>query len=219
MGYGVGSSGALVAAVYDKYSNNKIIATEELDRKKIFRLKIIFSKMESFFHGNSSGLDPLISYLGLPILINSRNDICTTTIPCKKSFGTGAIFLIDSGQISSTSEMVTIFMEKMKSNRFRKMISSRFVKYTNMCVDSFLSSDINSFFVNTKKLSKIVLENFKPMIPDEFYNLWKKGIDSGSYFLKLCGSGGGGYILGFTPDIEMAKNNLKDYNLEVVYHF
>ena len=57
------------------------------------------------------------------------------------------------------------------------------------------------------------------MIPDEFHHLWKKGIDSGSYFLKLCGSGGGGYILGFAPNIEQAKNDLKDYNLEVVYHF
>jgi hypothetical protein len=27
--------------------------------------------MESFFHGKSSGLDPLNSYLSLPILINS----------------------------------------------------------------------------------------------------------------------------------------------------
>ena len=219
MGYGVGSSGALVAAVYDKYSNNKIIASEELSRKKIFKLKTIFSKMESFFHGNSSGLDPLNSYLGLPILINSRNDLCTTTIPYQKSVGTGAIFLIDSGQISSTSHMVSIFMEKMKSDRFRKMILSQFIKYTNLCVDNFISGDLNSLFINTKKLSKIVLENFKPMIPHEFHNLWKNGIDSGLYFLKLCGSGGGGYILGFTPDIEQAKNNLKDYNLEVVYQF
>ena len=78
---------------------------------------------------------------------------------------------------------------------------------------------LKQIFANTKKLSKIVFENFKPMIPNEFHQLWKKGIDSGSYFLKLCGSGGGGYILGFTPDIELAKNNLKDYNLEVVYQF
>ena len=33
-GYGVGSSGALVAAVYDKYSNNKITVLENLTREK-----------------------------------------------------------------------------------------------------------------------------------------------------------------------------------------
>ena len=58
-GYGVGSSGALVAAVYDKYSNNKITVLENLTREKLLVLKSIFSKMESFFHGKSSGLDPL----------------------------------------------------------------------------------------------------------------------------------------------------------------
>ena len=218
-GYGVGSSGALVAAVYDKYSNNKITVLENLTREKLLKLKIIFSKMESFFHGKSSGLDPLNSYLSIPILIKSKDDINVTGIPSQKSKGAGAVFLLDSGKTGSTAPMVSIFMEKMKSEGFRKMISSQFIKHTNICVDSFLSGDINKLLQNTKKLSRIVFENFKPMIPDEFHHLWKKGIDSGSYFLKLCGSGGGGYILGFAPDIEQAKKDLKDHSLEVVYHF
>ena len=218
-GYGVGSSGALVAAVYDKYSNNKITVLENLTREKLLKLKIIFSKMESFFHGKSSGLDPLNSYLSIPILIKSKDDINVTGIPSQKSKGAGAVFLLDSGKTGSTAPMVSIFMEKMKSEGFRKMISSQFIKHTNICVDSFLSGDINKLLQNTKKLSRIVFENFKPMIPHEFHHLWKKGIDSGSYFLKLCGSGGGGYILGFAPDIEQAKKDLKDHSLEVVYHF
>ena len=74
-GYGVGSSGALVAAIYDKYATDKITVLENLTREKLLKLKIIFSKMESFFHGKSSGLDPLNSYLSLPILINSKDNI------------------------------------------------------------------------------------------------------------------------------------------------
>ena len=54
------------------------------------------------------------------------------------------------------------------------------------------------------------------MIPDQFQSIWKKGIESGDYYLKLCGSGGGGYILGFTRDYEKAKLQLKDYQLELV---
>ena len=34
--------------------------------------------------------------------------------------------------------------------------------------------------------------------------MWAKGIESNDYFLKLCGSGGGGYILGFSEDFEKA---------------
>jgi mevalonate kinase len=71
-GYGVGSSGALVAAIYDKYASDKITVLENLTRDKLLKLKSIFSMMESFFHGKSSGLDPLNSYLSLPILINSK---------------------------------------------------------------------------------------------------------------------------------------------------
>ncbi len=57
------------------------------------------------------------------------------------------------------------------------------------------------------------------MIPKQFHELWKKGLESNDYYLKLCGSGGGGYILGFTEDIEKAKSALSDYKLEVVYNF
>ena len=218
-GYGVGSSGALVAAVYEKYANNKITVLENLTREKLLVLKEIFSKMESFFHGKSSGLDPLNSYLSIPILIKSKNDINVTGIPSQKSNGSGAVFLLDSGQTGSTAPMVNIFMEKMKKEGFRNMLNSQFIKHTNICVDSFLNGDLNNLFKSTKKLSQVVFENFKPMIPKEFHNLWKKGIDNESYFLKLCGSGGGGYILGFAPDIEEAKKDLEGYNLEVVYHF
>ncbi|MDG1269634.1 MAG: mevalonate kinase, partial [Ulvibacter sp.] len=65
-GYGVGSSGALVAAIYDKYATQKITVLENLTREKLLALKKIFASMESFFHGKSSGLDPLNSYLSLP---------------------------------------------------------------------------------------------------------------------------------------------------------
>ena len=46
-GYGVGSSGALVAAIYDKYATNKITVLENLTREKLLQLKAIFSNMES----------------------------------------------------------------------------------------------------------------------------------------------------------------------------
>ena len=218
-GYGVGSSGALVAAIYDKYALNKITVLENLTREKLLTLKSIFSNMESFFHGKSSGLDPLNSYLSIPILINSKDNIEATGIPTQSLNGKGAVFLLDSGIVGETAPMVTIFMEKLKEEGFRKMLKSQFIKYTEACVENFLGGDIKSLFANTKKLSKVVLNNFKPMIPEQFHSIWQNGIDTNDYYLKLCGSGGGGYILGFTEDLEKAKVSLKDYKLEVVYQF
>lgn len=218
-GYGVGSSGALVAAIYDKYADNKITVLENLTREKLLQLKTIFSQMESFFHGKSSGLDPLNSYLSIPILINSKDNIEATGIPTQSTNGKGAVFLLDSGIVGETAPMVNIFMENLKDQGFRTMLKNQFVKYTDACVENFLGGDIKSLFSNTKKLSKVVLNNFKPMIPEQFHGIWQKGIDTNDYYLKLCGSGGGGYILGFTEDLEKAKKSLKDYKLEVVYQF
>lgn len=218
-GYGVGSSGALVAAIYDKYAKNKITVLENLTREKLLQLKAIFAQMESFFHGKSSGLDPLNSYLSLPILINSKDNIEPTGIPSQSTEGKGAVFLIDSGIVGETAPMVNIFMENLKEEGFRKMLKSQFIKHTDACVENFLHGDIKSLFENTKKLSKVVLNNFKPMIPEQFHQVWQKGIDTNDYYLKLCGSGGGGYILGFTQDLEKAKQSLQDYKLEVVYQF
>lgn len=218
-GYGVGSSGALVAAIYDKYAQNKITVLENLTREKLLNLKSIFSQMESFFHGKSSGLDPLNSYLSIPILINSKDNIEATGIPTQSVNGKGAVFLMDSGIVGETAPMINIFMENLKDKGFRTMLKSQFIKHTDACVENFLGGDVKSLFQNTKKLSKVVLNNFKPMIPEQFHGIWQKGIDTNDYYLKLCGSGGGGYILGFTEDLEKAKVSLKDYKLEVVYQF
>lgn len=218
-GYGVGSSGALVAAIYDKYAKDKITVLENLTREKLLKLKMIFGKMESFFHGKSSGLDPLNSYLSLPILINSKDNIESASIPSQNTEGKGAVFLLDSGITGETAPMVQIFMEKMKNEGFRNMLKDQFIKHTDACVEDFVDGNIKSLFGNLKQLSHVVLDNFKPMIPKKFHQLWKQGIDTNEYYLKLCGSGGGGYILGFTEDIDKAKSALKDYNLEVVYNF
>lgn len=217
-GFGVGSSGALVAAVYDRYARNPISA-EEHEKRDIVSLKEIFARMESYFHGKSSGLDPLICYLNLPVLIKSKDELGTVGLPEASSAGKGAIFLMDSGKPGNTEPMVNIFMEKMKHQGFRKMLREEFKKYNDACIQAFLKRDIQPLFKNIKQLSSLLLENFSPMIPSVFHNLWKEGIESNDYYLKLCGSGGGGYILGFTEDLDRAKRKLKDYQLEVVFTF
>ncbi|PCH77275.1 MAG: mevalonate kinase [Flavobacteriaceae bacterium] len=217
-GYGVGSSGALVASIYDKYAFDKITVLENLTRDKLLGLKEVFGQMESYFHGKSSGLDPLNSYLSLPILINSKTNIEPAGIPSQQE-GAGAVFLLDSEIVGETAPMVNIFMNKMKNEGFRNMLSKEFTVYTDACIDDFLNGNVSSLFGNVKKLSKVVLTNFEPMIPKNFRKIWQRGIDTNDYYLKLCGSGGGGYILGFTQNYEKTKVLLKEYKLELVYRF
>lgn len=216
-GYGVGSSGALVAAIFEKYSevkfNPKTISKDELKQ-----LKKVFGLLESYFHGKSSGIDPLICYMNLPILIENKDNVDKVAIPESRE-GKGAIFLIDSGSVGETEPMVQIFFEKMKTEGFRKTLKEEFIRYNNACIDAFLKKELNPFFKNLKKLSIWAYEHFRPMIPESLYKAWKKGIDTNAYYLKLCGSGGGGYILGFTQDFEKADALLKGFNKEIIYRF
>ena len=70
-----------------------------------------------------------------------------------------------------------------------------------------------------KKLSRIVFDNFKMVIPNKFYEVWERGLKSENYFLKLCGSGGGGFILGFSKDLKKTELLLNKYNFKIVYRF
>ena len=216
-GYGVGSSGALVAAIFERYSVNKLVP-ENISKDDLKNLKKVFGEMESYFHGKSSGIDPLICYMNLPILIENKENVDKVSIP-ESQEGKGAIFLIDSGMTGETGPMVQIFFEKMKTEGFRKTLKEEFIRYNNACIDAFLKKEMNPLFKNLKNLSVWAYEHFKPMIPQSIYKVWKKGIDTNAYYLKLCGSGGGGYILGFTKDYAKAEKMLEGFQKEVIYRF
>ncbi len=216
-GYGVGSSGALVAAIFERYSIEDF-QPEQVSKDELKNLRTIFGQMESYFHGKSSGIDPLICYMNLPILIESKESVGKVSIPASHE-GKGAIFLIDSGMTGETGPMVQIFFEKMKTEGFRKTMKEEFIRYNNACIDAFLKKEMTPLFRNLKSLSVWAYEHFKPMIPESIYNAWKKGLDTNAYYLKLCGSGGGGYILGFTKDYKKAEKMLEGFHKEVIYRF
>ena len=214
-GFGVGSSGALVAAVYGKYTKNKITIDSAPNKGTILELKAILAKLESHFHGNSSGVDPLICYLNLPLLINGKNGVEPVKVEMN-AVGKGAIFLIDTGISRSTEPLVKYYMERMEEPSFRAFVDKQLKPFANNCIQAFLDGDKETLFAYMKLLSKFQFEHFKPMIPKLFNKMWKRGLDSGEYYLKLCGAGGGGFILGFTQNFEHTKKQLKGQNLELL---
>lgn len=216
-GYGVGSSGALVAAIFDQYAVEKR-NPESVTKDEFKELKIVFGKLESYFHGTSSGIDPLICFMNLPILIENKESVDRVSLSTDAE-GKGAVFLLDSGRVGETAPMIQIFFEKLKNDGFRKTLKNEFIRYNNACIDTFLKKEMNPFFKNLRKLSLWAYEHFSPMIPESVFKAWKNGLDTNAYYLKLCGSGGGGYILGFTQDYEKASKMLDGFQKEVIYRF
>jgi mevalonate kinase len=53
------------------------------------------------------------------------------------------------------------------------------------------------FWKHLKELSAFQLEHLRAMIPSHLAPVWEQGLTSDSHYLKLCGSGGGGFLTGF----------------------
>ena len=211
-GYGVGSSGALVAAIFDRYEQ------ENHSTLDIAKLKRIFSQLEAHFHGASSGVDPLISYLNSPILIKNKNDLGSVSLP-KFPKGKGGIFLLNTKRSRKTEPLVNLFLEKTKNEHFSDLCENVLTPITNDCITNFLDADMKSLLENFKLLSEFQFEHFSPMIPTLYRDLWIEGIHSNDYSLKLCGAGGGGFLMGITSDFQKVKRVLSAHEIRLLLSF
>lgn len=204
-GYGAGSSGALVAALYDVFGLNKSLSINEL--------KIILGKIESFFHGESSGLDPLVSYLKKPVLISS--DKAITVLEAAEN--DLPRFLIDTQQARKTAPLVTLFLEKTtQSPEFSALISSQLVPLVDDAIAAFLQNETTVLFDIVHEISFFQHRFLPEMIPTAFKNVWLEGLVGDVYKLKLCGAGGGGFILGFCKNIDTAKEKLAQLGYSII---
>jgi mevalonate kinase len=215
-GYGVGSSGALCAAIYQHYAIGAIHPKRIFSREDAILLRTIFSRMESYFHGQSSGLDPLLCYIRQPLLIKEDKQMEIVRIPRDPIGQGGAIFLVDTGISGRTEPLVKLFHEKARSEAYMTFINHQLIPVTNACIISLLGGRIPELFGNLRQLSEMQLSHFQEMIPTGFRDVWNAGLQTEDYYLKLCGSGGGGFLLGMTLDIERTKIRLQEYGITPV---
>lgn len=207
--YGLGSSGAIVASIHDTYAFNKSYNLDEL--------KSIFSKMESYYHGKSSGLDPLVSYLNKAILITEKGELRTVDLPKENQNSNSGIFLLDTKTVGETQPLVNWFLKEYGNSDYKNSILNQLIPLNNKSITNFLSGNYNSLLYNVKSISEFTFKNFKPMIPSSIEEIWKKGLETDNYYLKLCGSGGGGMMLGFTADMQNALKELNGFRTHILF--
>ncbi|HLN52193.1 MAG TPA: hypothetical protein VK212_00705 [Lentimicrobium sp.] len=215
-GYGVGSSGALVAALFERYVSNAVPRDARLPKEEMLTLKEQLAQLECYFHGTSSGMDPLNCYLKHPLLIESRRDISMVGIPRNKHDQKGAIFLINTGKPGKTSGLVNTFLERCRRDDYMSRVREEMIPLNDLCIKSLIKGETKRFFNTLFSLSAFLYENLEPMIPEAFRKVWQHGLESQSYYLKLCGSGGGGFLLGFTQDFEKAKSDLRKQDVDII---
>lgn len=187
-GYGAGSSGALVAAIFDSYAFDKHYSPEQL--------KAALGLLEGYFHGSSSGIDPLCCYYREAVLIGEDNKVALpgqfdSDIPFR-------IHLFDSKAIGMTAPLVDFFRNRMEDYSFYKKTETTWIPSVNVAIDQFLKGEKSSFDATLRKLSVFERENLPLMIPETAAKKWDHGLETGQYTMKLCGSGGGGFFLVFS---------------------
>ena len=200
-GYGLGSSGTLAAAVYDRYAIRK---TEDY-----LQLKTLFGQMESHFHGSSSGIDPLQCYLGQPFKITPEGVQLLSDDFLKKDIH---ICLIDTKIKSNTKPLVNHFKAQRENPEFLSRFQAEYVPCVTSCIDSMIDGNKELFFNSLQQLTKGQLEFLRPMVTDNTLDLFTADYDF-NFGVKILGSGGGGYVLGFTDNVDNASDLLKDFEV------
>lgn len=188
--YGVGSSGALIAALYHFYAAELDIGTEQTKER--------LASMENFFHGNSSGIDPLIAYYKEPALIDRGGVVVQLNGWKLQSMGL-SVYLADTGIKSETKNLIHWFKKQYEGLDFREKAETHFWGLINKITHSMADDkavDINDMLA----VSQYQLDNLEPMIPSHFRRHFESGLRTGNFAFKLCGSGGGGYMLAFVEN-------------------
>jgi len=221
-GFGLGSSGALVAAIFLRYLDKAGDFKDEikmLSKEKISGLKTALGKMEGYFHGTSSGIDPLSILIHEPLLVKSSFDVSPVQLPKYNEEGKNIVFLLNTGLPRDTESLVAKFKNSCESDEFKRRLEEELTPFTNDGINSFLSMDTVNLYYNLYGIIKFQLAEMDYIFPATYAKLAHDGISSGDYFLKVCGAGGGGYMLGFTENWETTQKKLKDHKLEVLYRY
>ena len=200
-GYGLGSSGAVCVAVFHRCST----AIGQILLKQ--NPTSFFAKMEGFFHGDSSGTDPLIIYHAQSICLYDDGNYALVDIPPLAE--NNHLFLYDTQHARKTGPLVDRFVEKYdKEKNFSSLVDENWSKPTDLAIDALLAANIDQLWIAFEQISDFQLNQLINWVLPSLHNLWKNGLESQDYLLKICGAGGGGYCLGICKDIEKVKNIL-----------
>jgi mevalonate kinase len=198
-GYGLGSSGAVSAAVYDLFFPGAGEAT-------LIQQKEDLAAIESFFHGKSSGVDALTCHSGSALYFKLDGSIEKVNLKPGLIPGGYRFFLLDSGERFDTGPLVHHFLEMMKTQGFASSIRNEYMILNQKLIESLLGLREADAGLLVRAISDYQFTHFRKMIPEKAIDFWIDGQVSNEYYLKLNGSGGG-FMLGITHENLMESLN------------
>ncbi len=217
-GYGAGSSGAVVAALFGEWTSEGRLwarSAGQIAPEELLKLKRMLAQMEAFFHGTSSGTDPLVCFLKQPVLLGGCDELKLVHLPDRKRSAT--LFLLDTGIERKATPLIRYFLQKMELESFHSRCSNELLPAVDQAIAAFLSGDAVHLFEQMHRIGAFQLRFLEKLIPEKFWTVWKRGLEEDLFKLKICGAGGGGFLLGIAKDFQETKSVLAGYKLLQVW--
>ena len=192
-GYGLGSSGAVCAAVLDRYAKPPVRAHGTR------ALRQTLARMEQHYHRQSSGIDPLIAYLQEPLELRSGGDAGAIALPpgWHRPF-----FVVDTRIERASAPLIEAFLQSYEGG-LTDVIRQGWMPAVDVAIDTLVAGNTAALWQSFSLISELQLNFFADFIPSTFYGAWS---GEGAYCLKLCGAGGGGMLLGMARDRAVAES-------------
>ncbi len=200
VGYGIGSSGAYVAAVYSRY----IFSQADHDFKEQTDM---LAKMESWFHGSSSGMDPLVSFTQKALYKDHEGAFqCVLDPGWPEGY---KVYLLDSHSTRHTSPLVQKYRMMLEKSEFHTAVNRQLIPMVEHAIHFYLLGQGTMLKESLNVISQFQRMHFQEMIPVSIRTAWDELSELDGVYVKLCGAGGGGYYL----VIDTGNNDLEPYPL------
>lgn len=199
-GYGLGSSGTVCAAVWGRYAREQAVnlGPRELHPQ--------LARMEAFYHGNSSGTDPLVSFTRAAWRIRAG---AVEALQLPENWHE-RFFLVDTQKERNAAPLIHAFKERYANDTQWKAAVDQLWKPANQdCISALLQEkpeQLTSAFLRLSAAQAVLVPD---LIPEAFQSRWR----GQHYQLKLCGAGGGGFLLAYATDRVAAQKELADCTL------
>lgn len=206
IGYGLGSSGAVCAALADGFSKEMPAVS---GAASIPLWKERFAELESWFHGSSSGVDPLIGWLyaraeGAALRYGGSRPperIAESPLP----HFDWQLELTDTGIARRTAPLVNAFTRRLSTEHaFADRIRDTLIPANAAAIAALLSGDGKAFGKALETISTFTLQHLDFLVPESARGDWETDLlryqngEPGAGLWKLCGAGGGGYLQRWT---------------------
>ena len=214
--YGLGSSGALTALTFRRYARDPRWSTladasaeqppRDTRSDELLELRALLGELEGYFHGRSSGLDPLVCLLQTAIHVDAGGDARQVDARLPSLSPGGGWFLLDSGQPKAGGSAIARFGVSCQSPAFRQnFLDPASALVRRLIADTLARDSLEPTRPRglelLAQLSQLQRAHLGWLIPGAVAKTWSAWLADDRAYLKLCGAGGGGFFLGYTRDL------------------